>query len=62
MGPAVPEAAAPPRRPGRMSAPMSFPEPVRRGDTSHCGACTVVLDGASVKSWTLLAAQADGAR
>jgi aerobic-type carbon monoxide dehydrogenase small subunit (CoxS/CutS family) len=41
-----------------MSAPMSFPEPVRRGDTSHCGACTVVPDGASVKSWTLLAAQA----
>jgi hypothetical protein len=43
-----------------MSAPTSFPEPVRRGDTSNCGARTVVLDGASVKSGTLLAAQADG--
>jgi aerobic carbon-monoxide dehydrogenase small subunit len=29
-------------------------------DTSSCGACTVLLDGASVKSCTLLAAQADG--
>ena len=29
-------------------------------DTSHCGACTVLLDGKSVKSCTLLAAQADG--
>ena len=29
-------------------------------DTSNCGACTVLLDGASVKSCTLLAAQADG--
>ena len=31
-------------------------------DTSTCGACTVLLDGRSVKSCTLLAAQADGAR
>jgi aerobic carbon-monoxide dehydrogenase small subunit len=29
-------------------------------DTSSCGACTVHLDGRSVKSCTLLAAQADG--
>ena len=29
-------------------------------DTSSCGACTVLLDGESVKSCTLLAAQADG--
>jgi carbon-monoxide dehydrogenase small subunit len=28
-------------------------------DTSHCGACTVMLDGQSVKSCTLLAVQAD---
>jgi carbon-monoxide dehydrogenase small subunit len=30
-------------------------------DTSSCGACTVHLDGESVKSCTILAAQADGA-
>lgn len=30
-------------------------------DTSQCGACTVLLDGLSVKACTLLAAQADGA-
>lgn len=29
-------------------------------DTSSCGACTVHLDGRSVKSCTLLAVQADG--
>ncbi len=31
-------------------------------DTSQCGACTVLVDGVSVKSCTLLAAQADGAQ
>ena len=31
-------------------------------DTSQCGACVVHLDGRSVKSCTLLAAQADGAK
>jgi carbon-monoxide dehydrogenase small subunit len=31
-------------------------------DTSHCGACTVILDGDPVKSCTLLAVQADGCR
>jgi carbon-monoxide dehydrogenase small subunit len=29
-------------------------------ETSHCGACTVDLDGRSVKSCTVLAVQADG--
>jgi aerobic carbon-monoxide dehydrogenase small subunit len=29
-------------------------------DTSSCGSCTVLLDGESVKSCTLLAAQIDG--
>jgi carbon-monoxide dehydrogenase small subunit len=29
-------------------------------DTSNCGACTILLDGRSVKSCTVLAAQADG--
>ena len=29
-------------------------------DTTSCGACTVLLDGESVKSCTLLAAQVDG--
>lgn len=31
-------------------------------DTSQCGACTVHLDGVSVKSCTMLAAEADGSR
>jgi aerobic carbon-monoxide dehydrogenase small subunit len=31
-------------------------------DTSHCGACTVDLDGKSVKSCTVFAVQAEGAR
>ena len=30
-------------------------------DTSSCGACTIHVDGESVKSCTMLAAQADGA-
>jgi len=29
-------------------------------DTSHCGVCTVLLDGEPVKSCTVLAVQADG--
>ena len=30
-------------------------------ETSHCGACTVEIDGQSVKSCTMFAVQADGA-
>ena len=30
-------------------------------DTSQCGACSVLVDGRSVKSCTMLAAEADGA-
>jgi carbon-monoxide dehydrogenase small subunit len=30
-------------------------------DTSHCGACTVDMDGMSVKSCTIVVAQANGA-
>jgi carbon-monoxide dehydrogenase small subunit len=29
-------------------------------DTTNCGACTVLLDGRSIKSCTMLAVQADG--
>jgi carbon-monoxide dehydrogenase small subunit len=31
-------------------------------DTTSCGACTVLVDGESVKSCTVLAVQSDGAR
>jgi aerobic carbon-monoxide dehydrogenase small subunit len=31
-------------------------------DTTHCGACTVLIDGDPVKSCTVLAVQADGAQ
>jgi len=31
-------------------------------DTGQCGACTVLVDGRAVKSCTILAAQADGAK
>jgi carbon-monoxide dehydrogenase small subunit len=31
-------------------------------DTSHCGACTVLVDGLPTKSCTVLAVQADGCR
>ena len=30
-------------------------------DTTHCGACTVLIDGTPMKSCTMLAVQADGA-
>ena len=30
-------------------------------DTTYCGACTVLMNGASVKSCTMFAVQADGA-
>ena len=30
-------------------------------DTSQCGACTIIINGAAVKSCTVLAVQADGA-
>jgi carbon-monoxide dehydrogenase small subunit len=31
-------------------------------DTTHCGACTILIDGDPVKSCTVLAVQADGAQ
>ncbi len=31
-------------------------------DTTHCGACTVMVDGEPVKSCTMLAVQADGSQ
>ena len=31
-------------------------------ETSHCGACTVTLDGKSIKSCTMFVGQANGAR
>ena len=39
---------------GRVGTPIGC-------DTSNCGSCTVDLDGASVKSCSVLAVQADGA-
>ena len=30
------------------------------GDTTHCGACTILLDGKAVKSCTVFAVQANG--
>ena len=39
---------------GRVGTPIGC-------DTSNCGSCTVLLDGRSVKSCTVLAVQADGA-
>ena len=39
---------------GRVGTPVGC-------DTSNCGSCTVLLDGDSVKSCSLLAVQADGA-
>jgi carbon-monoxide dehydrogenase small subunit len=39
---------------------LDFTGPHVGCDTSNCGACTVILDGLSVKSCTLFAVQADG--
>jgi aerobic carbon-monoxide dehydrogenase small subunit len=38
---------------GRVGTPIGC-------DTSNCGACTVLMDGVSVKSCSILAVQADG--
>ncbi|WP_017623305.1 (2Fe-2S)-binding protein [Nocardiopsis chromatogenes] len=43
------------RRLGKVGTPVGC-------DTSNCGACTVLMDGVSVKSCTVLAVQADGSR
>ena len=40
---------------------LHIPGTVIGCDTSNCGACTVLLDGRSVKSCNVLAVQADGA-
>jgi aerobic carbon-monoxide dehydrogenase small subunit len=39
---------------------LGLPGTVVGCDTTSCGACTVLLDGESVKSCTVLAVQADG--
>jgi carbon-monoxide dehydrogenase small subunit len=39
---------------------LGFTGPHVGCDTTHCGACTVLMDGFSVKSCTLLTLQADG--
>src|SRR6201989_3438423 len=39
---------------------LSLPGPTIGWETSHCGACTVDLDGKSVKSCTMFAVQANG--
>src|ERR1700750_959102 len=40
---------------------LNLPGPHIGCDTSHCGACTVDVDGRSVKSCTVFAVQAEGA-
>src|ERR1700704_1643108 len=40
---------------------LNLPGPHIGCDTSHCGACTVDIDGRSVKSCTMFAVQANGA-
>ncbi len=39
---------------------LGFTGPHIGCDTGHCGACTVIMDGRSVKSCMVLAVQADG--
>jgi carbon-monoxide dehydrogenase small subunit len=41
---------------------LNFTGPHIGCETSHCGACTVDLDGQSVKSCTVFAVQAEGAQ